>query len=169
MIIDESDGGLDSLPRALSRGFQGTSHKNCKGVFKGIINRARISDQHERRPDAGYVMSAEDLVNIGPVALLQDLAIVAKLGIAHVERNGHHYYRGLSMFPESIQRSTLSSHGDLYRHHRDGYPELHVQRGLLSTESINNAPFGVHFIPDGNYVPLEEWEKPIAPGTYTDS
>lgn len=32
-----------------------------------------------------------DLVNMGRVALLQDLAVVAKLGIPHVERNGPHY------------------------------------------------------------------------------
>ncbi len=164
MIIDESDGSLDSLPRALACGFRGTSHKNCKGVFKGILNRARITDQQRNHPDAGYVMSAEDLVNIGPVALLQDLALVAKLGITHVERNGHHYYRGLSMFPDSIQQSTLEAHGDLYRRHRDGYPELSVNGGLLSTESVNDAPFGVGFIPDGDYVPLEDWGKPVAPG-----
>ena len=163
MIIDESDGSLASLPQALDRGFQGTSHKNCKGVFKGILNRARIADRHSAAPEAGYVMSAEDLVNIGPVALLQDLAVVAKLGISHVERNGHHYYRGLSMFPESIGARTLDSHPDLYRRHPDGYAELRVEKGLLSTESINAAPFGVDFVPQGDYVPLADWKKPVAP------
>ena len=117
VIIDESDGSLNSLPQALARGFRGTSHKNCKGVFKGIINRARIAEQQAVNPDAGYVMSAEDLVNIGPVALLQDLAVVAKLGIPHVERNGHHYFRGLSMFPTAIQETMLRAHPDLYRVH----------------------------------------------------
>jgi hypothetical protein len=165
MIIDESDGSLASLPQALSLGFQGTSHKNCKGVFKGILNRARIADRQAAAPDAGYVMSAEDLVNTGPVALLQDLALVAKLGITHVERNGHHYYRGLSMFPESIGRRTLEAHPDLYRTHRDGYPELRVEHGLISTQSINAAPFGAAFVPEGDYVPLTEWAKPIAPGS----
>ena len=33
MIIDESDATLESLPRALALGYDGTSHKNCKGVF----------------------------------------------------------------------------------------------------------------------------------------
>ncbi len=163
VIIDESDGSLGSLPRALARGFRGTSHKNCKGVFKGIINRARIAERQAAQPDGGYVMSAEDLVNIGPVALLQDLAVVAKLGISHVERNGHHYYRGLSMFPQAMQERILHTHPDLYRMHRDGYSELCVEHGLVSTESTNLAPFGVGFVPEADYVPLAEWNKPKAP------
>ncbi len=59
-------------------------------------------------------MSGEDLVNIGPVALLQDLAAQAALGNASVERNGHHYFRGLSVFPPSISEAMLARHGDLY-------------------------------------------------------
>ena len=39
LIIDESDAELDSLPRALALGYHGTSHKNCKGVFKGVRQR----------------------------------------------------------------------------------------------------------------------------------
>ena len=39
--------------------------------------------------------------------------MVALLGIAHIERNGHHYYRGLSMMPESWQDETLAAHGDI--------------------------------------------------------
>jgi len=38
-----------------------------------------------------------------------------------------------------------------------------VERGLLSTESINLAPFGCGFIPDGDCVPLAERRKPEAP------
>lgn len=163
VIIDESDCSLGSLPHALACGFRGTSHKNCKGVFKGIVNRARIADRQAARPDGGYVMSAEDLVNLGPVALLQDLAIVAKLGIPHVERNGHHYYRGLSMFPPAIQQRMLHAHPDLYREHRDGYPELRLEQGLVSTASINRAPFGVAFLPEADYLPLAEWKTPKAP------
>src|SRR5439155_22061637 len=36
LIIDESDGDLYSVSQALRLGYAGTSHKNCKGVFKGI-------------------------------------------------------------------------------------------------------------------------------------
>jgi hypothetical protein len=58
--------------------------------------------------------TAEDLSNIGPVALLQDLAVVATLGITHAERNGHHYFAGLREWPEAIQKEVLAGHADLY-------------------------------------------------------
>src|SRR5207249_3911482 len=38
LIIDESDGAVGDLPRALALGYAGTSHKNCKGSVKGIAN-----------------------------------------------------------------------------------------------------------------------------------
>jgi hypothetical protein len=89
------------------------------------------------------VLTAEDLCNLGPVALLQDLAIVALLGIPHVERNGHHYFRGLSMWPETWQQAALASHGDLYTDHPNGFPCLRIHNGRLNLDSLNAAPFGV--------------------------
>ena len=74
------------------------------------------------------MLTGEDLANLGPVALLQDLAMMALLGITHVERNGHHYYRGLSMFPEDWQEAALAAHGDLYRRHEQGFPALRDRR-----------------------------------------
>src|SRR5207253_2227095 len=61
IIIDESDATLTSCPQALAGGYAGTSHKNCKGVFKGVANACLI--EHRRRTDAGrrYIMSGEDL------------------------------------------------------------------------------------------------------------
>ena len=70
--------------------------------------------QEAPRRDAPGVLTGEDLCTLGPFALLQDLAMMALLGIEHVERNGHHYYRGLSMFPRDWQEATLAAHGDLY-------------------------------------------------------
>jgi hypothetical protein len=90
LIIDESDAELDSLPRALALGYHGTSHKNCKGVFKGIANACLLEALRRQSGGDRLVMSGEDLANIGPVALLQDLAVVATLGVSSVERNGHH-------------------------------------------------------------------------------
>jgi hypothetical protein len=58
-----------------------------------------------------------------------------------VERNGHHYFRGLSEFPASVQREILAQHSDLYREHR-GYPVVRVERGKVTTRSIVAAPFG---------------------------
>lgn len=104
MIIDESDAKIDDLARALELGYVGTSHKNCKGVMKGVAHRCLINHRNAAGRTNRYQMSGEDLVNIGPVALLQDLAAQAALGNATVERNGHHYFRGLSVFPKIHQR-----------------------------------------------------------------
>ena len=141
-IIDESDGELDSLPRAIEAGYVGTSHKNCKGVFKGVANACLIASLHRREPAGPWMLTGEDLCNVGPVALLQDLAVVASLGLGHVERNGHHYMRGLSMYDDNVQRQVLDAHGDLYHRHADGYPALHVRDGMIELTSVLAAPFG---------------------------
>ena len=165
MIIDESDGSLEDVPTALSHGYCGTSHKNCKGVFKGIVNAVYIHDANKRAGKDRYFMSGEDLVNIGPVALLQDLTLMGVLNISHVERNGHHYFRGLSMFSDALQEEMLKHHGDLYHRHPDGYAALNIVKGRVDIHSLIRAPFGVAFIPhESEYVPLAEWPCPTVPG-----
>ena len=147
IIIDESDAELTSFATALDLGYAGTSHKNCKGVFKSITNTTLAKKR-------GAILSSEDLSNVGPVALLQDLAVVAALGIPHAERNGHHYFRGLSLAPEE----TLAHHGDLYRHHDHGFVTLNIQRGCVAVDSVVAAPFGVAFEVDVNQLtPLADW------------
>jgi len=132
LIIDESDGALGDLPRALALGYVGTSHKNCKGIVKGIVNACLL--EKRRRNGERVVLTGEDLCNLGPVALL---------GIEHVERNGHHYYRGLSLWPADWQDAALAAHGDLYARHRDGFACLHIREGRVALGSVNTAPFGV--------------------------
>jgi hypothetical protein len=146
-IIDESDGTLEDLPAAIQLGYAGTSHKNCKGIFKGIANRCLLNFQSEQTHHT-FLMSGEDLCNIGPVALLQDLAVMAALGIQSVERNGHHYHAGLSQLPEPIQRETLAHHSDLYQKSRDGWATLRIANGEIDLGSVNEAPFGVGFLVD---------------------
>jgi hypothetical protein len=143
MIIDESDGQIDSLRTALDAGYAGTSHKNCKGVFKGVANACLVAQRQRSSPQARLIISAEDLTNVGPVALLQDLAAVASLGIGHVERNGHHYFKGLSMWPEALQEQVVSAHGDLYRQHPSGFATLAVRAGQIEVGSLLAAPFGL--------------------------
>jgi hypothetical protein len=141
LIIDESDGKVGDVPRARSLGYAGASHKNCKGIVKGIANAAWL----RAGPGSGGtpVLTGEDLCTLGPVALLQDLAMMALLGIGHVERNGHHYYRGLHMLPASWQQPTLDAHADLYRVHEDGFACLRIEDGALDLRSVNAAGFGV--------------------------
>lgn len=143
MIIDESDGEIDALAVALASGYAGTSFKSCKGVCKGIANACLIAHRLRIEPARALHFSAEDLCNIGPVALLQDLAVVATLGIPHAERNGHHYFAGLSPFPAELQKPVLRKHGDLYLRHRDGFPTLRIADGRIDIGSVVDAPFGV--------------------------
>jgi hypothetical protein len=158
MIIDESDAELDSLRRALAGGYAGTSHKNCKGVFHGIANACLIAHRQRVQPSVPLHLSAEDLTNLGPIAVQQDFAVLAALGIEHAERNGHHYFAGLSQFPEAIQRDALRYHGDLYMRHADGFPTVNVRDGAIDIGSVVDAPFGVGFEPDlTEFTPLHDW------------
>ncbi len=163
IIIDESDAELDSLPRALRLGYAGTSHKNCKGVFKSVANLcllARLRHEQPASPRRTFILSGEDLANIGPVALLQDLTVCATLGIASVERNGHHYFAGLSMWPDDVQRKVLEQHGDLYRASRDGWPTLKISDGFVDVGSLLQAPFGVGFaMPVESFMTPEQWRR----------
>ncbi len=145
LIIDESDGEISSLRRAIEVGYAGTSHKNCKGVLKGIANACLISYLNRQKGNDTFVCTGEDLMNVGPVALLQDLAVGATLGLTHMERNGHHYVAGLRPMPQSVQRKVLELHGDLYREHEiDGtkFPSLGIDQGKVNLESVLRAPFG---------------------------
>jgi hypothetical protein len=158
LIIDESDSSIQSLPLALERGYAGTSHKNCKGVFKGIANACLLEQRRREDPNGRYLLSGEDLAIVGPVALVQDLALMANLGVSHVERNGHHYFTGLSMYPEDVQAQVLAAHGDLYRRHKRGYATLAIQDGMVQTGSIVDAPFGLGFDLDpARFTPLDQW------------
>ncbi|MEM7028743.1 MAG: hypothetical protein AAF629_04055 [Chloroflexota bacterium] len=160
IIIDESDGEIESLPTALANGYAGTSHKNCKGVIHGIASACLIEHLRRENPDHPYIMSCEDLANVGPVALLQDLAAVATLGIDHAERNGHHYFAGLSMFPQDLQQAILAAHGDLYQGHPDGYPTLHIKQGIINVTSLTQAPFGLAIDLDpAMFTPIDDWDN----------
>ncbi|MCX8091954.1 MAG: hypothetical protein N3I86_13645 [Verrucomicrobiae bacterium] len=149
LIVDESDGALGDVRRALGLGYAGASHKSCKGIVKGLANACLLAAR--RRAGRHGVLTGEDLCTLGPVALLQDLATMALFGIEHVERNGHHYYRGLSLWPEQWQIATLEAHGDLYARHAAGFAAVRIGRGQISLQTVNDAPFGVRplFDPSG--------------------
>jgi hypothetical protein len=158
LIIDESDGEPGTLALALDSGYAGGSHKNCKGVFKGLANACLIAHRGQIDPSQRLHLSAEDLCNIGPIALLQDLAVVATLGIPDVERNGHHYFAGLSQWPPAIQDLTLAAHGDLYHRHASGFPAVYIERGTIEVRSVLDAPFGVEPLLDpAIFTPADEW------------
>jgi len=116
LIIDESDATLDAYPRARALGYAGVSSKNCKGLYKSLLNAARCA-RSNATPDTPYAfMTGEDLTTQPGLALQQDLALAALLGLTHVERNGHHYAFAFAGQHASVreQLTFLAGHPDLY-------------------------------------------------------
>ncbi|MFO1082670.1 MAG: mandelate racemase [Reyranellaceae bacterium] len=131
VIIDESDGELGAFPAALGLGYAGVSSKNCKGLYKSILNAARVA-----RLGTGHFMSAEDLTTWPGVSVQQDLALVSLLGMTHVERNAHHFIDGMGFAPEAEQQAFVAAHPDLY-HKQPGHPaRLTIRDGRLALGSL---------------------------------
>jgi hypothetical protein len=136
VIVDESDDTLDAFVRARAVGYRGVSSKTCKGIYRSILNRARCAAWNAEEGGADrYFMSAEDLTIQAGLALQQDLALVATLGIGHVERNGHHYVDGMAALPESEQQAFLAAHPDLYERSH-GAVRVKLRGGQLSIGSL---------------------------------
>jgi len=146
-IIDESDAEKSSLRRALSLGYAGTTHKNCKGVFKSV---AAACDGPELLAGSGreFVLSGEDLTIVAPWAQTADLATAATVGVVDIERNGQHYADGLSAFAPAVGGAALAEHPDLYRRDERGGVELRIEEGMVRLDSVLSAPFGSRTEPD---------------------
>ena len=86
-------------------------------------------------------MSGEDLTMQAGVGVQQDLALVAWLGLSHVERNGHHYVNGMAALPAEEQAAFLAMHPSLYEH-RDGATRLRIVQGELDLSSLQAPGFG---------------------------
>jgi hypothetical protein len=158
IIVDESDDSIGSLAAALACGYAGTSCKSSKGVFRGIANACLLAYRRRADPAGVYIHSGEDLATVGPIALQQDLAVMATLGITHVERNGHHYFTGLRMLPEDVQGRVLAEHGDLYHRHDRGFATLTIRQGRIAVGSLVAAPFGLAFVMDtAGFTPAHAW------------
>ena len=81
MLIDEFDGEIGTFPAAMKLGYSGVSSKNCKGLYKSILNAARVAKLNAEAGAAKYFMSAEDLTTLAGVSVQQDLALVSLLGL----------------------------------------------------------------------------------------
>jgi hypothetical protein len=147
VIIDESDGTIDSFVAARARGYRGVSSKSCKGFYKSIINAARCARWNAQAGAPTFFMSAEDLTTQAGVSLQQDLALVALLGLQHVERNGHHYVNGMSALPGAEQNAFLKAHPDLYAR-SDGAVRLRILEGRIALGSLAYPGFAVGAEPD---------------------
>ena len=142
VIIDESDGELDTFVRAKERGYSGVSSMTCKGFYKSVFNAARC-----KAWGPGYFMSAEDLTTQAGLSVQQDLALVNLLGITHVERNGHYYVNGMAAQPESEQQAFLDAHPDVYERSH-GAVRLKIRDGRIAIASLGAPGFASGATPD---------------------
>lgn len=151
LLMDEADGTLDAFVRGREQGWRGVSSKACKGLYKSIVNRARCdlwNDQARRDGKLpAFFMSAEDLTCQAGLAVQQDLAIAAVLGLAHCERNGHHYVDGFGDSPPNEQQAFALLHNDLYET-SSGHPRLAIHEGRLAIDSLFNPGFAHRVDPD---------------------
>jgi hypothetical protein len=143
LIIDESDGELGSFPAALKLGYAGVSSKNCKGLYKSILNAARVARLNAEAGANRYFMSAEDLTTQAGVSVQQDLALVSLLGLTHVERNGHHFIDGMSAAPGGEQDAFVRAHPDLYARVPGKPARLRIKDGELALGSLACPGFAV--------------------------
>jgi L-alanine-DL-glutamate epimerase-like enolase superfamily enzyme len=161
VIIDESDGELESFPRARSLGYAGVSSKDCKGFYKAIVNLARCREWNAAG-DGSFFLSGEDLTTQAGLAVQQDLALVALLGLGDVERNGHHFIDGFAGRPVEEARAYLDAHPDLYRDDH-GKPRLAIRDGLLALDSLDCKGFGSAVVPDlSTTAPMQKADWPPA-------
>jgi hypothetical protein len=147
VIIDESDGELDTFLRARERGYAGVSSKTCKGLYKSILNAARCAAWNAQEAGARYFMSGEDLTTQAGLSVQQDLALVNLLGIRHVERNGHHYVNGMAAQPRAEQDAFLAAHPDMYER-THGAVRLKIRGGRIEIGSLACAGYASAAMPD---------------------
>ncbi len=147
VIIDESDGELDTFVQARARGYAGVSSKTCKGFYKSILNAARCAKWNSDEGVQRYFMSAEDLTTQAGLSVQQDLALVNLLGITHVERNGHHYVNGMAALPASEQLAFLEAHPDVYERSH-GAVRLKIKDGRIDVRSLACDGFASAALPN---------------------
>lgn len=147
IIMDESDGTLESFKLAKEKGYSGISSKTCKGIYKSFLNAARCQQWNAEGNGKRFFMSGEDLTVQAGLSIQQDLALVNLLGITHVERNGHHYVNGLMSSPKQEQTDFLSHHGDLYEN-SFGATRVKITEGRLNIASLACPGFASAAMPD---------------------
>jgi len=156
IAIDESDDALDSLKRAVALGYRGTSVKNCKGVFKALLNKMLI-DHYNETSGGGYLLTGEDLANQPVVPLQQDLCTLSVLGLTHAERNGHHYGGTLNHVSPRELAACLDTHATLYEPF-GASARLRIRDGRLDLRSLRRPGYGVGILTDfDTMTPVHQW------------
>jgi hypothetical protein len=144
-IIDEADDSYGAFPAARALGYRGISSKSCKGIYKSVVNATRVAKWSGEGKK--YFVTAEDLTCQAGLAVQQDLALGALIGVTHAERNGHHYVDGFAETPAAEAEAFLAGHPDLYV--RDGKSiRLSIHDGDLLTGSLMSPGFATSVHPD---------------------
>ncbi|WP_028350099.1 hypothetical protein [Bradyrhizobium murdochi] len=144
-IIDEADDSYDAFPVARALGYRGISSKSCKGIYKSVINATRAAKWNAAGEKC--FIAGEDLTCQAGLAVQQDLALGALIGVTHAERNGHHYVDGFGDTPAAEAQAFLAGHPDLYA--RDGNKiRLAIHDGDLLTGSLTTPGFATATHPD---------------------
>jgi hypothetical protein len=153
-IIDEADDSYDAFPAARALGYRGISSKSCKGIYKSIVNATRAA-----KWSAGgerFFITGEDLTCQAGLAVQQDLALGAFIGVTHAERNGHHYVDGFGETPAAEVQAFAAAHPDLYVDAGRGV-RLSIHDGDLLTGSLNTVGFATSVHPDWSALrPLQQ-------------
>jgi hypothetical protein len=143
-IIDEADDSYQAFPDARALGYRGISSKSCKGIYKAIVNATRAATWCAE--GGRYFITGEDLTCQAGLAVQQDLALGALIGVTHAERNGHHYVDGFADTPAAEARAFCDAHPDLYA--ADGTVRLAIHDGDLLTGSLTAPGFATSVHPD---------------------
>ncbi|OAF03550.1 hypothetical protein AYJ54_03255 [Bradyrhizobium centrolobii] len=153
-IIDEADDSYDAFPAARALGYCGISSKSCKGLYKSIVNATRAAKWSvggER-----FFVTGEDLTCQAGLAVQQDLALGALIGVTHAERNGHHYVDGFGEAPAAEAQAFAAAHPDLYADAGQDI-RLSIHNGDLLTGSLTATGFATSVYPDWSALrPLEQ-------------
>src|SRR5262249_48844430 len=144
-IVDEADDSYDAFPAARALGYRGISSKSCKGLYKSVINATRAAKWSAE--GARHFIAGEDLTCQPGLAVQQDLALGALIGITHAERNGHHYVDGFGETPSAEAERFFVAHPDLYER-RGGKVHLAIHDGDLLTASLAVPGFASAVHPD---------------------
>ncbi|UPJ60858.1 hypothetical protein [Bradyrhizobium sp. 192] len=153
-IIDEADDSYDSFPAARALGYRGISSKSCKGLYKSIVNATRAAKWTTGAET--FFVTGEDLTCQAGLAVQQDLALGAFIGVTHAERNGHHYVDGFGDTPSAEAQAFAAAHPDLYADAGQGI-RLSIHNGDLLTGSLHAAGFATSVHPDWSALrPLEQ-------------
>ena len=135
VILDESDDHAEAFETGLALGYRGISSKACKGLYRSLHSAARVARDPQR-----LLLSGEDLTCQAGLAVQQDTLLAASLGVAHIERNGHHYVDGFGIAPDDEARAFAAAHPGLYAE-RGGRVRLDVRDGQLDLRSLHVPGF----------------------------